>query len=437
MVIFTEYTAPGDVVDMRIHKTKKNFAEATVLKFHSYSSERQDTFCEHFGICGGCKLQHISYDNQLKYKARQVKDNFERIGKIALPEIKPILASAKQTYYRNKLEYTFSNKRWLTREEIDTTGNINRDSLGFHVPGLFDKVVDVNHCYLQPDPSNAIRLEVKKYALENQLEFFDLRVQKGLLRILMLRTSSTGDIMALFQFFRNDEEAICGLLEHVKNTFPQITSLLYVINPKGNDTLNDLEIQTYHGKPYIEEKMEGLTFRIGAKSFYQTNSDQAYELYKITRDMAGLTGNEIVYDLYTGTGTIANFVAAKASKVVGVEYVEQAIEDAKVNSQINNISNTSFYAGDMKDVLNDEFIAKNSVPDVIITDPPRAGMHPDVIEMLLRIAAKRIVYVSCNPATQARDLALLDVKYEVKEVQPVDMFPHTHHVENVVLLQLR
>jgi 23S rRNA (uracil1939-C5)-methyltransferase len=436
-VIFSEYTAPGDVVDLRVYKSKKNFAEAEVLYYHSQSPERAEPFCTHYGNCGGCKLQHIQYATQLFYKEKQVKDNLERIGKVKHPGIKPIVGSAAQQYYRNKLEYTFSDRRWLTLEEIRSEKVHNKNALGFHVPGVFDKVIDIDHCYLQPDPSNKIRLAIKAFAQEREWSFFNLRNQHGFLRSLMIRTSTTGDVMVLVQFFENNKEEIAALMDFLKAEFSEITSLNYVVNKKGNDTIFDQEVITWHGKPYIEENMEGLIFRIGAKSFYQTNSEQAYELYKITRTLAGLTGEEVVYDLYTGTGTIANFVARQAKKVVGVEYVAMAIEDAKVNAALNKIDNTVFYAGDMKDVFTEDFIRENGRPDVIITDPPRAGMHEDVVKTLLAIAAPRIVYVSCNPATQARDLSMLDALYEVKEVQPVDMFPHTHHVENVVLLELR
>ncbi len=436
-VIFSEYTAPGDVVDLRVYKSKKNFGEAEVLQYHERSTDRTEPFCSHYGTCGGCKLQHVKYDVQLFYKGKQVKDNLERIGKVALPEIKPILGASTQQYYRNKLEYTFSDRRWLTLEEVRSEGVHNKDALGFHMPGVFDKVIDIHHCYLQPDPSNAIRLAIKEFAQQRKWPFFNLRNQYGFLRSLMIRTSTTGDLMVLVQFFENDTDKIDALMSFLQTRFTEITSLNYVVNKKGNDTIFDQEVITYHGKPYIEENMEGLVFRIGAKSFYQTNSGQAYELYKITRELAGLTGAEVVYDLYTGTGTIANFVAGKARKVVGVEQVAMAIEDAKINSQVNSIDNTVFYAGDMKDVFTEQFIRENGKPDVIITDPPRAGMHEDVIRTLLTIGAPRIVYVSCNPATQARDLNLLDGMYEVKAVQPVDMFPHTHHVENVVLLEKR
>ncbi|HEY8400357.1 MAG TPA: 23S rRNA (uracil(1939)-C(5))-methyltransferase RlmD [Cytophagaceae bacterium] len=435
-VIFVENVAPGDIVDLKVFKSKKNFAEASVTKFHEYSKDRKEPFCQHFGTCGGCKWQHIAYEVQLKYKQKQVADALERIGKVKLPEISSILPSQATTYYRNKLEFTFSNKRWLTEDEIGSEETLQRNALGFHIPGRFDKILDITHCYLQPDPSNAIRLEVQKYALEKGLIYFDLKEQVGLLRNLIIRTASTGETMVIVQFFHEDE-AIIPLMEHLKTTFPQITSLNYIVNPKKNETFHDQEVILFAGTPYITERMENLQYRIGPKSFYQTNSEQAYHLYKVTREFAGLTGEEVVYDLYTGTGTIANFVAAKAKKVIGIEYVEMAIEDAKVNSQINNINNTIFYAGDMKDILTADFVAKHEKPDVIITDPPRAGMHEDVCKVLLASGAKRIVYVSCNPATQARDIALLNEKYEVKKVQPVDMFPHTHHVENVVLLELR
>jgi 23S rRNA (uracil1939-C5)-methyltransferase len=439
-VIFIEGdVVPEDVATIRITKDKGNFAEAQVVSIEKPSPLRVQPFCEHFGVCGGCKWQHLSYEKQLFFKHKQVKDNLERIAKVALPPIQDILPAPETVYYRNKLEYTFSDKRWLSWDEVksDEKG-IERNALGFHIPRRFDKILDINHCWLQPDPSNAIRLSVRKYADDNNLPFFNLVHQTGLMRLLIIRTAeTTGQMMVIVQFFKQDDEAIAGLMNHLQTTFPQITSLQYVINPKGNDIFHDLEVKCWYGKPYIEEKMEGLTFRVGAKSFYQTNSKQAYELYKITRDFAQLTGNEVVYDLYTGTGTIANFVAKQAKQVIGVEYVEMAIEDAKINSQINGIENTLFYAGDMKDVLNEDFIFKHARPDVVITDPPRAGMHADVVQMLLRLSPQRIVYVSCNPATQARDLAMLDAQYEVTAVQPVDMFPHTYHVENVVALQLR
>jgi 23S rRNA (uracil1939-C5)-methyltransferase len=437
-VIFVEKVAPGDVVDLKITRSKKSFSFGEAIHFHEFSKLRSEVFCSHFGVCGGCKWQHLDYNTQLLYKQKQVKDSFERIGKIPIPTLQPILGAPKQQYYRNKLEYTFSNNRWLTRAEIDEEQDIERNALGFHIPEKFDKIVDIQHCYLQPDPSNAIRLAVRDYAIKNKLTFYDIRQQVGLLRILIIRTSiTTGEIMVIIQFGEDNKEAIADVMNFVSNEFPQLSSLQYVINKKGNDTFHDLEVHCFKGKPYIVEKMEDLEFRIGAKSFYQTNSTQAYELYKITRDFAKLTGEEVVYDLYTGTGTIANFVAKQCKKVIGIEYVAPAIEDAKVNAQINNIAHADFYAGDMKDVLNDAFIATHGKPDVIITDPPRAGMHEDVIKMLLKIKPTRIVYVSCNPATQARDVALLDELYGVEAIAPVDMFPHTHHVENVCALVLR
>lgn len=436
-VIFVSGVAPGDVVDLRITKKKKNFLEAAPVHFHTYSAQRATPFCEHFSYCGGCKWQHITYENQLAYKQQEVIDQLTRIGKVALPEVMPIIASEKTRYYRNKLEYTFSNKRWITTEEIKSEQEIDRNGLGFHMPGQFDKVLDIHHCHLQEDPSNPIRLAVKAHAQANQLSFYDFFNHQGLLRNLIVRTSSTGEIMVIVQFGENDEAAIQALMQHLQITFPEITSLQYVINTKKNETFHDLEVVCFSGNPYITEKMENLQFRIGPKSFYQTNSAQAYNLYQVTRNFAGLTGTETVYDLYTGTGTIAQFVASKAKKVVGIEYVAEAIEDAKSNARLNNLSNCSFYSGDMKDLLNEAFILQEGKPDVIITDPPRAGMHPEVVQMLLQTGAQKIVYVSCNPATQARDLAMLDEAYAVTAVQPVDMFPHTYHVENVVLLEKR
>ncbi|MBW7467470.1 23S rRNA (uracil(1939)-C(5))-methyltransferase RlmD [Pontibacter aydingkolensis] len=434
MVIFVGGVAPGDVVDLRVTRKKKSFMEAVPVAFREYSELRVEPFCEHFGVCGGCKWQHISYDTQLHYKQKQVKDNLERIGKVALPEFDPILGSEKTRYYRNKLEYTFSNTSWLTNEQIQSGQEFDRDALGFHIPGRFDKILDIKHCYLQPDPSNAIRLEVRKYAKEHDLPFFDIVKQEGYMRNLIIRTANTGELMVIVQVYEDRPEEMAALMEHLATTFPEITSLQYVVNSKGNETYHDLEVVCYKGLPYIHEEMEGIKFRVGPKSFYQTNADQAYELYRLTRDLAALTGNELVYDLYTGAGTIANFVAKQAREVIGIEYVPSAIEDAKINSQINNITNTTFYAGDMKDILSDELIERHGRPDVVITDPPRAGMHQDVVEKLLQVHPNRIVYVSCNPATQARDLELLSEKYDVSRVQPVDMFPQTHHVENIVLL---
>jgi 23S rRNA (uracil1939-C5)-methyltransferase len=435
MVVFTKYAIPGDVVDLQVTKKRKKYQEAFITNFHEYSTDRVEPFCEHFGVCGGCKWQLLPYPKQLYYKQDQVENQLKRIGKIKLPEILPILASENETFYRNKLEFTFSNKRWLTFEEVENNSEIkDSNALGFHIPGLFDKIITINKCWLQPEPSNKIRNFIYKYALDNKLEFFDIREQKGLLRNLIIRTSSTGELMVILSFYKEDEQLRIGLLNAIKNKFPEITSLLYVINTKGNDTITDQKIELFAGKEYILETMEGLKFKIGPKSFYQTNSEQAYNLYKVAREFAGLNGSEIVYDLYTGTGTIANFVAKDSKKVVGIEYVPEAIEDAKENSKLNNINNTLFYAGDMKLVLDENFVQQNGQPDVIITDPPRAGMHADVIEVILTIHPAKIVYVSCNPATQARDLALLDKAYKVVKVQPVDMFPHTHHVENVVLL---
>jgi len=437
-VIFIPFVVPGDVVDLQITKKKRNYKEARVLKFHEYSTKRQEPVCRHFGVCGGCKWQILPYAEQLKYKQQQIVDNLTRIGKIELPEINPILPSKKTEFYRNKLEFTFSNKRWRTFEEMNSEKEFDTmNAVGFHIPGMFDKVLDIEKCWLQDNISNQIRNEIRHYALEHDLTFFDLRKQEGFLRTLIIRTSSTGELMIIAVFFYEDKTLREALLSHISEKFPQITSLLYVINSKANDTITDQKICLFKGNEHIFEEMEGLRFKIGAKSFYQTNSEQAYELYKVTRDFAGLTGNELVYDLYTGTGTIANFVARNSRQVIGIEYVPEAIEDAKINSEINGIENTLFYAGDMKNVLNAEFIAQHGKPDVIITDPPRAGMHNDVVDAILFAEPKQIVYVSCNPATQARDLSLFDAKYKVTAVQPVDMFPHTHHVENVVLLECR
>ncbi|OKL39789.1 23S rRNA (uracil(1939)-C(5))-methyltransferase RlmD [Pontibacter flavimaris] len=434
MVVFVAGVAPGDVVDLRVTRKKKSYMEAEPVHFHELSELRVQPFCEHFGTCGGCKWQHIGYDTQLYFKQKQVKDNLERIGKVPLPEFDPILGSEKTRYYRNKLEYTFSNTSWLTKEQIQSGQEYDRDALGFHIPGRFDKILDIKHCYLQPDPSNAIRLEVRKYAKEQNLPFFDIVKQEGYMRNLIIRTANTGEVMVIVQVYEDRPAEMQALMEHLAATFPEITSLQYVVNAKGNETFHDLEVVCYKGLPYIHEDMEGIKFRVGPKSFYQTNADQAYELYKKTRELANLTGNELVYDLYTGAGTIANFVARQAREVIGIEYVPSAIEDAKINSQINNITNTTFYAGDMKDILSDELVARHGRPDVVITDPPRAGMHEDVVKKLLQVHPNRIVYVSCNPATQARDVEWLSEKYDVTRVQPVDMFPQTHHVENIVLL---
>ncbi|WP_285059913.1 23S rRNA (uracil(1939)-C(5))-methyltransferase RlmD [Pedobacter ginsengisoli] len=448
LVIFVDKAVPGDVADVRIVKKKKNFAEAVIESLNKASVLRTDPFCQHFGTCGGCKWQHMEYDAQLKFKHKNVEAALQRLAKIDTAGMEPILGSAENKYYRNKLEYTFSNKRWLNKEDIiergvleDEPGTEGPDSalemnaLGFHVPLRFDKILDIQHCYLQAEPSNTIRNSVRTYALENSMSFYDLRNHEGSLRNLIIRTSSTGEVMVVVVFAYVSQEQADGLMEHLKLNFPAITSLLYIINQKKNDTIFDQEVITYSGRDYIFEEMDGLKFKIGPKSFYQTNSDQAHELYKITKEFAGFSGNELVYDLYTGAGTIANFVAGNVKQVIGIEYVPTAIEDAKFNSQLNKIDNTIFYAGDMKDILTREFIAAHGKPDVVITDPPRAGMHADVVARLLEMEADKIVYVSCNAATQARDLALLKDKYEALRIKPVDMFPHTQHVENVVLLK--
>lgn len=441
LVIFVPYVVPGDVVDLQVKRKKNHYAEAVAVKFHEKSPLRTEPFCSHFGVCGGCKWQCLSYEEQLKYKQKQVFDNLTRIGKVELPEFRPILGSEKTRFYRNKLEFTFSNKRWLTEEEVKQDVKYDQmNAVGFHIPGAFDKVLAIDKCWLQDDISNQIRNAVRDYAYAHDFPFFDLRTQEGLLRNIMIRTSSTGELMVVLQCKVTDDEGrrkMEEILQFMADSFPQITSLMYVINNKCNDTIGDLDVEVFKGNDHIFEEMEGLRFKVGPKSFYQTNSEQAYNLYKVAREFAGLTGNELVYDLYTGTGTIANFVARQARKVVGIEYVPEAIEDAKVNSALNGIDNTLFYAGDMKDILTNDFIAEHGRPDVIITDPPRAGMHNDVIDVILAAEPKRIVYVSCNPATQARDLQLLDGKYKVTAVQPVDMFPHTHHVENVVQLERR
>lgn len=437
-VVFIDNAVPGDVVNVQTFKKKKAFYEASVTSISKYSDKRVEPICPHFGVCGGCKWQNLGYEHQLFYKHKEVEQNLQRIGKVELPKFQPILGSEKQYFYRNKMEFSFSDNKWLTLEQIKSDEIIeNRNALGFHIPGMWDKILDLDICYLQVDPSNAIRDFVKAKAEQLNLPFFNTRNQEGFLRTLMIRTTSIGEVMVLIQFFHEDEENRKLLLQAVAEEFPQVTSLLYVINSKGNDTLYDQEIELFHGRDHIFEEMESLKFKINAKSFYQTNSEQAFELYKITRDFAGLTGKELVYDLYTGTGTIAQFVAKKAKKVIGVEAVPDAISAAKENAELNNIENVEFYVGDMKKVFNEEFISKHGKPDIVITDPPRDGMHADVVAQLLNLAAEKIVYVSCNSATQARDLALLDSKYKVTRVQPVDMFPQTHHVENVVLLEKR
>ncbi len=438
MAVFVPFVVPGDVVDIQLTRKKKSYAEGRAVRYQKYSETRATPFCEHFGVCGGCKWQNLPYEEQLRFKHKQVMDNLLRIGKVDLPEASYIMGAPETTFYRNKLEFTFSNKRWLTEEEIGSDKEFsNMNSLGFHIPGMFDKVLDINKCWLQDDISNKIRNAVRDFCNKHEYSFFDIRKQVGLMRTLMIRNSSIGELMVIVVFFEDDTDRRNQLLEYIAEEFPQITSLLYVINQKGNDTITDQDVITYKGADAIYEEMEGLRFKIGPKSFYQTNSEQAYHLYEVAREFAQLSGKELVYDLYTGTGTIANFVAKDAKKVIGIEYVDEAIEDAKVNSENNNINNTLFYAGDMKDILNQEFINEHGRPDVIITDPPRAGMHDDVINTILFAEPERIVYVSCNPATQARDINLLDVKYKVMRIQPVDMFPHTHHVENVVLLEKR
>lgn len=447
-VVFVPFCVPGDVVDVQITKKKHSFMEGRVERIISYSKVRETPMCEHFGICGGCKWQNLPYEEQLKAKQQQVFDQLTRIGKVELPPFQPILGSVKTKEYRNKLEFGCSNKRWYTKEEIAALppkeegqeGNLSESAIGFHITGAFDKIYPIKKCWLMDDLHNEIRNEISRYAKDNSISFYDIRAQHGLLRDLMMRNSNTGEFMLLVQFHydeEGDEQKAMQLLQHIADFFPQITSLIYVDNQKGNDTFGDLELKTFKGTDFIYETMEDLKFKVGPKSFYQTNTDQAYHLYCVARSFAQLTGGELVYDLYTGTGTIANFVAHQAKQVIGIEYVPEAIEDAKENSHVNGINNTLFYAGDMKDILTDDFIQGHGQPDVIITDPPRAGMHADVVKVILNAAPKRIVYVSCNPATQARDLQLMDADYKVAAVQPVDMFPHTPHVENVVLLERR
>ena len=440
-VVFVPYVVPGDNVDIQITRKKHSYMEGVAIKFNEYSPLRIKPVCSHYGVCGGCKWQCLKYEEQLKAKQQQVIDNLTRIGKIELPPVSKILGSEKTYAYRNKLEFGFSDKRWLTKDEVRKNVKYdNMNAVGFHITGAFDKILDIDKCWLMDDICNKIRNYIKNYAIANNLSFYNLRANSGLLRSMMIRNSNTDELMVLVQFrIENEDEynKAMGVLNNVSNQFPEITSLLYVDNHKCNDTIGDQEVIVYKGNDHIYEEMEGLKFKVGPKSFYQTNTEQAYTLYKVARNFAGLTGNELVYDLYTGTGTIANFISKQAKKVIGIEYVPEAIEDANVNSQINGITNTLFFAGDMKDILNREFIEEHGIPDVIITDPPRAGMHTDVIDTILFASPKRIVYVSCNPATQARDLQLLDANYKVISIQPVDMFPHTHHVENVVLLEKR
>ncbi len=438
VVVFVPMTVPGDVVDVQIRLKRRRFMEGCVVNYVKRSPLREEPFCEHFGVCGGCKWQNLPYEEQLRFKTAQVRDQLTRIGKIELPEIAPCLGSAATRFYRNKLEFTFADRRWLTREEVESGAALDAaPAVGFHIPNMFDKVLDIRTCWLQPDPSNAIRLETKRFCLEHGYTFHNARAHTGLMRNLIVRTASTGEVMVIVVFGAEDRPRITALLDHLAERFPQITSLFYVVNTKLNDSVGDLDAVCYRGKDHIIEEMEGLRFKVGPKSFYQTNSAQAYELYKVARQFADLHPGETLYDLYTGTGTIANFCAARCARVVGIEYVPEAIADAKVNSELNGIRNTTFYAGDMKAVLDDAFVAANGHPDVIILDPPRAGVDEPVIDVILRAAPERIVYVSCNPATQARDLALMDGAYRVEAVQPVDMFPHTHHVENVVKLVRR
>lgn len=438
LVVFIPFVVPGDIIDLQLTRKKNKYAEGRVERMVKPSPIRVEAFCEHFGICGGCKWQILPYAEQLKYKQKQVVDNLTRIGKIELPEINSILGSKKTTFYRNKLEFSFSDKKWLTLEQAKSGESFdNMNALGFHIPGRFDKVLDIHKCWLQDDISNRLRNFIRAFCLDNGYTFFDLRNRGGMMRNMFVRTSSTGELMVIIVFYECEKDKQAALLDAVAAEFPEITSLMYIINQKPNDTITDQVVEVWKGNDHIFEEMEGLKFKIGPKSFYQTNSEQAYNLYKIAREFAGLTGEELVYDLYTGTGTIANFVARQSKKVIGIEYVEDAIEDAKVNSAINGIDNTLFFAGDMKDILTNEFIDKHGRPNVVITDPPRAGMHDDVIKTILFASPDLIVYVSCNPATQARDLSLLDEMYRVDKVQPVDMFPHTHHVENVVLLVKR
>lgn len=441
IVTFVPNCVPGDIVDLQITKKKHSFMEGKVIRVVQPSGTRCAARCKHFGVCGGCKWQILPYSEQIRYKQQQIIDNLTRIGKIELPEISPIMGSKHIYEYRNKLEFTCADRKWLPWEDIEAAGGLEKiDSsygLGFHIPNCFDKVLDIEECHLMPEINNRIRNGVRNYAREHRLSFYNEHTHEGQLRTLILRNNHKGEMMLVVSFGEKVNEDCMGLLEWLHQEFPEIISLLYVENLKFNDTIGDLDIKVYSGKDHIIEEMEGLRFKVGPKSFYQTNTEQAYELYKVARDFAELSGNELVYDLYTGTGTIANFVSRKAQKVIGIEYVPEAIEDAKVNSQLNGIENTLFFSGDMKDILNDDFVSKYGRPDVIITDPPRAGMHEDVVNVILNAAPKRIVYVSCNPATQARDLQLLDAKYRVTKVQPVDMFPHTQHVENVVQLELK
>ncbi len=435
-VVFVPMLIPGDVVDIRVRKKRRKYLEGSVVRFHEYSPDRISPRCAHFGVCGGCKWQHLPYDKQLFWKEKQVKDNLTRIGKLDIPEMDPVIGSSEIFLYRNKLEYTFSDKRWLTREEmISDNDNLNEDALGFHIPGLFDKVLDITECHLQPEPSNAIRDAVRRYAHRKSLAFFNLRQQTGFLRNLIIRNTTSGKVMVIVVFYLDEKERIKGLMDFLAAEFPQISSLFYIINTKQNDSWADQVPLLYKGDDHLLEEMGGLRFRIGPKSFYQTNTKQALRLYTIAKEFAGLTGTEVVYDLYTGTGTIANFVADSARKVIGIEYIDDAVKDAIINSGINGIKNTQFFSGDIRSLLSQKFILENGRPDVIITDPPRAGMHEDVVMQIISASPGRIVYISCNPATQARDISLMSGHYTITRVQPVDMFPHTHHIENIILLE--
>jgi 23S rRNA (uracil1939-C5)-methyltransferase len=438
LVVFVPMLIPGDVVDIRVRRKKKKYIEGSVVRFHEYSPDRIKPPCIHFGICGGCKWQHLPYNLQLFHKEKQVRDNLQRIGKISLPEISPIIGSSETYRYRNKLEFAFSDRRWLTREEVTSDNEFEKeDAIGFHLPGLFDKVLDIQECLLQPEPSNAIRNAVREYAHRDRMTFFNAREQTGFLRNLVIRNSLRGEVMAIFVFFYEDEMRRKVLLDFIAGKFPEITSLFYIINSKRNDSLSDQVPVLYKGKDHLIEEMDGLRFRIGPKSFYQTNTRQSARLYGVAKEFAELKGDEIVYDLYTGTGTIADFVADSAAKVIGIEYIDEAVQDAVRNSELNNIKNTKFFSGDIREVLNEQFISANGAPDVIVTDPPRAGMHEDVVKAIISASPGRIVYISCNPSTQARDILLMSGNYEVEKVQPVDMFPQTHHVENVALLRKR
>jgi 23S rRNA (uracil1939-C5)-methyltransferase len=434
LVVFVPFAAPGDIVDVKVVGKKKSFYEGRIVRYHQYSDMRTEPRCGHFGLCGGCKWQHLDYQHQLRFKQQQVVDSFERIGKLQIPEFNPIIPSEQQYFYRNKLEFSFSNRKWLLEDEIESGQDINANGLGMHLPGMFDRIVDLKNCYLQPEPSNSIRLALRNYGLTNGLSFYDTRSHQGFLRTVIIRTSSTGQTMVIMVFAEEKPHEISQLMSYLVDHFPSINSLFYVINTKRNDVISDLELKLFSGQPHIIEKMEDLLFKVGPLSFFQTNSGQALALYRVVRDFADFRGNETVYDLYCGTGTITNFVARQVHRAIGIEYIPDAVEDACENSRSNKINNTQFFTGDIAATLNEDFVEQHGIPQVIITDPPRAGMHPKVIRQLLEIAPEKIVYVSCNPATQARDIALLTEKYDLEKIQPVDMFPQTHHVENVSLL---